>query len=130
MFDIGFWELLLIGVVALLVVGPERLPRLARTAGFWFGRAQRFISNVKNDIDREMRAEELKSILNKNSGGPQEFKEIIEETSSAFREAKQAGHIVNSTSPDPKPQPEAESPQTQAKKPEPAKSAGESDHGG
>jgi len=65
MFDIGFWELLLIGVVALLVVGPERLPKLARTAGLWIGRGRRMLSSVKAEIDRELKAEELKQILEK-----------------------------------------------------------------
>lgn len=59
MFDIGFMELCLIGVVALLVVGPERLPRLARTAGMWAGRARRFMSDVKADISAEMREQDL-----------------------------------------------------------------------
>lgn len=59
MFDIGFMELCLIGVVALLVVGPERLPRLARTAGMWVGRARRFMSEVKSDISAEMREQDL-----------------------------------------------------------------------
>ncbi len=67
MFDIGAMELVLIGVVALLVVGPERLPRLARTAGLWAGRAKRALQSVKDDIDREMRAEELKEILRKQA---------------------------------------------------------------
>ncbi len=67
MFDIGFWELTMIGVVALLVIGPERLPKVARTAGFWFGRMSRFITNVKMDIDREMKAEELKKILDQQA---------------------------------------------------------------
>ncbi len=79
MFDVGFWELLLIGVVALLVVGPERLPGLARTAGVWVGKARRLVNSVKADIDREMRTEELKKILDKQN----EFRDvydIVEET--------------------------------------------------
>ncbi len=67
MFDIGFWELLVIGVVALLVIGPERLPKVARTAGLWLGRARRFVSTVKADIDREIAAEELKKVLRKQA---------------------------------------------------------------
>lgn len=63
MFDVGFMELLLIGVVALLVVGPERLPKLARTAGMWLGKGRRFISSVKTDIEQELKAEELKRVL-------------------------------------------------------------------
>ncbi len=63
MFDIGFWELSLIGIVALLVIGPERLPAVARTVGKYFGRANRFITNVKNDISKELKDEDLKQIL-------------------------------------------------------------------
>lgn len=59
MFDIGFFELTIIGIVALLVLGPERLPRAARTAGMWVGRAKRMVTQVKRDIDDEMRQEEL-----------------------------------------------------------------------
>lgn len=62
MFDISFTELLIIAVVALLVVGPERLPKLARTAGLLLGRLQRYVSDVKADISREMQIEELKRI--------------------------------------------------------------------
>jgi sec-independent protein translocase protein TatB len=63
MFDIGFWELSLIGIVALLIIGPERLPSVARTVGKYVGRANRFISNVKNDISKELKDEDLKRIL-------------------------------------------------------------------
>jgi sec-independent protein translocase protein TatB len=67
MFDVGFQELVLIGVVALLVVGPERLPRLARTAGLWLGRARRVLGSVKAEIDRELKADELREILRKQA---------------------------------------------------------------
>jgi sec-independent protein translocase protein TatB len=60
MFDVSFSELLIIGVVALLVVGPERLPKVARTAGHLLGRLQRYVSDVKSDINREMQLDELK----------------------------------------------------------------------
>ncbi len=60
MFEIGFWELVMVGVVALLVVGPERLPSLARTAGLWVGKARRMIADVKAEVDRELQLEELK----------------------------------------------------------------------
>lgn len=65
MFDIGFWELLLIAVVALVVVGPERLPKLIRVTGMWVGRANASLQSIRNDISRELRAEELKQALNK-----------------------------------------------------------------
>jgi len=62
MFDIGFSELLVIGVVALIVIGPERLPRVARTIGHLAGRLQRYVSDVKADINREIELEELRKM--------------------------------------------------------------------
>ncbi len=63
MFDVGFWELVLIAVVALVVVGPEKLPRLARITGLWLGRANAQLQTIKNEISAELRAEELKQAL-------------------------------------------------------------------
>lgn len=60
MFDIGFSELLLIAVVALVVLGPERLPKVARTLGHLFGRAQRYVADVKAEINKEMALDELR----------------------------------------------------------------------
>jgi sec-independent protein translocase protein TatB len=62
MFDIGFSELLIIAVVALVVIGPERLPKAARTLGHLFGRMQRYVNDVKADISREMELEELRKL--------------------------------------------------------------------
>ena len=62
MFDIGFSELLVIGIVALIVIGPERLPRVARTIGHLMGRMQRYVADVKADIDREIELEELRKM--------------------------------------------------------------------
>lgn len=62
MFDIGFSELLVIAVVALIVIGPERLPKVARTVGHLLGRLQRYVSGVKADINREMQIEDLKKL--------------------------------------------------------------------
>jgi sec-independent protein translocase protein TatB len=88
MFDIGFWELAIIGVVALLVIGPERLPRVARTAGLWMGRARRFVSTVKADIDRELAADELKKTLAKQAEVP-ELHDIIEDTRQTIQKTQQ-----------------------------------------
>jgi len=90
MFDIGFWELIFILVIALLVVGPERLPRVARTAGLWLGKVRGFIVTVKADIDQELAAEELKRTIAKQAAVP-ELEEIIEDVSSNL-------HSVESTS--------------------------------
>lgn len=59
MFDIGFSELVVIGLIALIVLGPKRLPEVARTAGRWMGQLRRFVSDVKQDLDREMHTEDL-----------------------------------------------------------------------
>ncbi len=63
MFDMGFTEMMLIGIVALIVIGPERLPGVARTAGKYFGRLKRFMTTVKADVEQELRADELRQIL-------------------------------------------------------------------
>ncbi|WJW75648.1 Sec-independent protein translocase protein TatB [Thiohalobacter sp. IOR34] len=88
MFDIGFWELGLIMVIALLVVGPERLPRLARTAGLWLGKARSVVRSVKSEIDREIAAEELKQTLARQAESAG-LHEIIEETRDAATAAEQ-----------------------------------------
>ncbi|MAX33000.1 MAG: twin-arginine translocase subunit TatB [Halomonadaceae bacterium] len=64
MFDIGFLELLIIGVVGLLVLGPERLPRAARTTGLWIGKIKRTVSGMQRDISAQLEAEELRQKLN------------------------------------------------------------------
>lgn len=62
MLDLGFSEMLVIGVVALVVIGPERLPKVARTAGQLIGRAQRYVNDIKSDINRQIQIEELKAM--------------------------------------------------------------------
>ncbi|MDP8568839.1 Sec-independent protein translocase protein TatB [Methylophilus aquaticus] len=62
MFDISFSELMVIAVVALIVIGPEKLPKVARTAGAFFGRMQRFVAQVKDEVNREARFEELQNL--------------------------------------------------------------------
>jgi len=78
MFDVGFWEIIFIAVIALLVVGPERLPRIARTAGLWIGKMRGFVSSVKADIDREIATEELKKTLAKQAALP-EIEELFDD---------------------------------------------------
>lgn len=64
MFDISFTELMVIGMIALVVIGPERLPKVARTLGHLLGRAQRYVNDVKTDIKREMDAGDLNNLKN------------------------------------------------------------------
>lgn len=64
MFDIGFAELLIIMVVGLLVLGPDQLPGAVRTAGLWFGRFKRGVSDIRSDLEREIGADEIRQQLN------------------------------------------------------------------
>ncbi|HYQ72863.1 MAG TPA: Sec-independent protein translocase protein TatB, partial [Gammaproteobacteria bacterium] len=86
MFDIGFFEIVFIFIVTLLVVGPEKLPRVARTAGLWLGKLRGFVSSVKADIDREIAADELKKTLERQAAVP-ELEELIDEVSGKPLEA-------------------------------------------
>jgi sec-independent protein translocase protein TatB len=103
MFDIGFWELSLIGVVALLVIGPERLPGVARTVGGWVGTAKRFVGAVKNDINTEVsKADELKRLLEEQTN-LQSAHEILETSVSDGENRKpvpraKSDHLVKAVS--------------------------------
>lgn len=76
MFDIGFWELGVIMVVGLVVIGPDKLPGIARSAGKWVGKARYFIASVKQDVTKELRAEELKQAIERDAG-LDEIKQIM-----------------------------------------------------
>ena len=91
MFDIGFSELLVIGVVALVVIGPERLPKVARTLGVLFGRLQRYVTQVKSDISREMELAELGKVKTEFETAARSFQADIEtKASEAEREIRDA----------------------------------------
>ena len=90
MFDVGFQELTLIGVIALIVVGPERLPRMARTLGLWMGKIRYYVGQVKSDIEREVRAQELKEMLNKPAEELDDLYKVAEETKGTLDQAKGA----------------------------------------
>ena len=80
MFDFGFWELAIVMVVALLVVGPERLPSLAGQIGEWVGKAKRMMASVRSDIESEIKAAELKEILEKQQNEIGELKNMLKDT--------------------------------------------------
>ena len=92
----------MIAVVALLVIGPERLPKVARTVGLWIGRARRFVGSVKADIEQELRAEELKRILDQQAKS-NPLEEIVEETRKAVKDINKAGASLKSDLEDSKP---------------------------
>jgi sec-independent protein translocase protein TatB len=92
MFDVGFSELIVIALVALIVIGPERLPRVARTLGALLGRAQRYVNDVKSDIQREVDLDELKSI---RSTFQDAAKSVEQSVSQVGEELQAAGESLN-----------------------------------
>jgi sec-independent protein translocase protein TatB len=92
MFDVGFSELIVIALVALIVIGPERLPRVARTLGALLGRAQRYVNDVKADIQREVDLDELKSI---RSTFQDAAKSVEQSVSQVGEELQAAGESLN-----------------------------------
>lgn len=85
MFDIGFWEIMIITLVALLVVGPERLPGLAREIGRFVGKAKRFVNSVRSDIEQELQTEELRKMLKSQEDEIQQLKSIMRDTEDQLR---------------------------------------------
>lgn len=80
MFDVGFSELVMVGLIALLVIGPERLPKAARIAGFWLGKTRSTIANVKAEIKQELHAEEMRQLLQEQQSIADELQQIANET--------------------------------------------------
>jgi sec-independent protein translocase protein TatB len=77
MFDFGFSKLFLLGIVALVVIGPERLPRVARTLGHLYGRLQRYVTQVKSDINREMEAADLGNMKSEFESAARSFESEV-----------------------------------------------------
>ncbi len=103
MFDISFTEIMVIAVVALIVVGPERLPKVARTLGHLLGRVRRYVGDVKNDIQREMEVEELNELHTSVQKAAHSIENSVREEVS---ELKAAGSINTATTPTSALQPE------------------------
>lgn len=94
MFDVSFSELMLVGVIALIVIGPERLPKVARTIGHLLGRAQRYVNDVKTDIQREIDLKEIGDIKGQMEDAARSVKASMSETEASISqpldEAKKA----------------------------------------
>ena len=102
MFDIGFSELMVIAVVALIVIGPERLPKVARTLGHLFGRMQRYVNDVKADISREMELEELKKLQASMQDAARSFEQsVTREVHATESELQKIAQQANPTAPEP-----------------------------
>ncbi len=86
MFDISFSELLIIAIVALLVLGPERLPKVARTLGHLMGRAQRYMNDVKRDIQKEMELEDIKDLKKEMAKASSSVKSSIQDLGKEFKD--------------------------------------------
>ena len=87
MFDIGFWEFALIGIIALVVVGPERMPSIARAAGKYAGKAKRFIAKIQEDVSEELEIDKFKeqlSAMDKDAN----IVEILDETKKDINDIK------------------------------------------
>ncbi|MBP8029138.1 MAG: Sec-independent protein translocase subunit TatB, partial [Giesbergeria sp.] len=84
MIDIGLSKLALIGAVALIVIGPEKLPRVARTVGTLLGKAQRYVADVKSEVNRSMELDELKKMKEAMEGAARDVEQSIQTNASAF----------------------------------------------
>ena len=105
MFDIGFSELLVIAIVALIVIGPQRLPTVARTLGHLFGRMQRYVNDVKADISREMEMEELKKMQSSIEDAARTMRDSVDSVSKEVSNAESELNKLAQSTPDPAAQP-------------------------
>jgi len=97
-FDIGFSEMVVCAVVALVVIGPERLPRVARTLGVLFGRLQRYVAQVKSDINREMEAADLGNVKKEFESAARSFEtDIKSQAADLEREVRDAQQAIETT---------------------------------
>ncbi len=87
MFDFGFWEIAIIGIITLIVVGPEKMPALARKAGLYVGKFKKFVSKIQNDINNEIKSEELKEQLSIKDD-KSSLSQTVEEAKSSIDEIK------------------------------------------
>ena len=105
MFDIGFWELALIAILALVLLGPKRLPEAARAAGYWVGRARRFIATAKSELDQHMQAgdlDELRRLKQELDDTQQYIQEVAGQTRDDFtRTMEEAEQLENRIGGDP-----------------------------
>jgi sec-independent protein translocase protein TatB len=100
MFEIGFSEIVMVGLVSLLVIGPERLPKVARLAGYWIGKTRRMIAAAKAEISAELHAEEMRQVL-KEQDDLKALQNLIDETRDAARSIHSSLESLPQDSPKP-----------------------------
>jgi sec-independent protein translocase protein TatB len=103
MIDLGLSKLAIIGVVALIVIGPEKLPKVARMAGTLYGRAQRYLHDVKSEVSREIELDELRNLHKEVHESAQSFKDEVEQSMSSHVDEVEAlwdgrEHVSSSSS--------------------------------
>ena len=114
MFDMGFTEMMLIGIVALVVIGPEKLPGVARTAGKYFARLRNFMTNVRADVESELKADELREMFEAQQKELQSLKEVVSDAgkdiglSDISSEITDIASSIEDTGPEPAASPPAE----------------------
>ncbi|BAF61401.1 Sec-independent protein translocase protein TatB [Candidatus Vesicomyidisocius calyptogenae] len=87
MFDVGFWEFSLIGIITLIIVGPKRMPEIVKEVGTYIGKVKRFIINIQDDISDELEIEKLKKHLN-SMDKKSNILEVIDETKNTLNDIK------------------------------------------
>ena len=100
-FDFGLWEIAIIGIITLIVVGPEKMPALARKAGLYAGKLKKFVTKIKTDINDELKADELKKQLSIKSDDLS-LSQTLKDAKSGIDEIKQKGRKLAETSSNPK----------------------------
>lgn len=124
MFDIGFSEMIIIAVVALIVIGPERLPKVARTAGHLFGRLQRYVNDVKADISREMELEELRKLRSQFEDAARSVEQSVNEVGKEVQGVgNELSRSIETAGAEAAPTQATQAPQGPGAAPEPAPSA-------
>jgi sec-independent protein translocase protein TatB len=131
MFDVGFSEIVLIAVVALIVIGPEKLPKVARTLGHMFGRLQRYVNEVKADINREIELDELRKLQTQVQDAARDIEQSMSgaarEAESGLRSVEEQLNAAETANAAPEAKPETPStvstPSSEAAKAEPQRQA-------
>lgn len=106
MFDISLAELIVVGIVALVVIGPERLPAVARTVGYFLGRARRYVEQVKRDLNEEMELEDLRKLRDSMHETAHSFENSVRSEISTLQNAVNTSSTIASSSKKPAIEPE------------------------